>query len=101
MSEKHKNVWRNFNYFDHFLNFISVVIRCVSISICSQFTKFVRKTDRSAINNAEDVHVIISMYILWEYNLNYSDKTASLLFYSKDEGTDFNKNIVNNYFQSF
>ena len=32
MSEKHKNVFRALNYFEHFLAFISAVNGCVSIS---------------------------------------------------------------------
>ena len=33
MSEKHKHVCKTFNYFEHFLIFISAVIGCVSISV--------------------------------------------------------------------
>ena len=42
------------------------------------------------------------MYNLLEYSSNYSDTTASLWFYSKDEVTNFNANIEeNNSFASF
>ena len=41
------------------------------------------------------------MYNLIEYSSNYSEKTKSLWFYSKDEATDFNADIVNNNFRSF
>ena len=35
------------------------------------------------------------MYNLTEYNSNYSETTRSLLFYYKDEATDFNADITN------
>ena len=35
------------------------------------------------------------MYNLIEYSSNYSETTRSLWFYSKDEATDFNADIVN------
>ena len=35
------------------------------------------------------------MYNLIEYSSNYSETTGSLWFYSKDEATDFNADIVN------
>ena len=42
------------------------------------------------------------MYNLIEYSSNYSETTVSLWFYSKDELTDFNADVVNdNNFKSF
>ena len=42
------------------------------------------------------------MYNLIEYSSNYSETIGSLQFYSKDETTDFNADIVNhNNFKSF
>ena len=42
------------------------------------------------------------MYNLLEYSSNYSGTTVSLLFYSKDEATNFNDDIANtNAFKSF
>ena len=38
----------------------------------------------------------MSMYNLIEYSSNYSEITASLWFYSEDEGTYFNVDIINN-----
>ena len=35
------------------------------------------------------------MYNLLEYSLNYSGKTGTLWFYSKDEATNFNNDIDN------
>ena len=44
----------------------------------------------------------MSMYNLIEYRSNYSEKTGSLWFYSKDEATNFNADIANdNNFKSF
>ena len=44
----------------------------------------------------------MQMYDLFEYSSNYSETTDSLWFYSKDEPTDFIKNVVyTNYFKSF
>ena len=42
------------------------------------------------------------MYNLIEYSSNYSETRGSLRFYSKDEVTNFNANIVNDgNFKSF
>ena len=42
------------------------------------------------------------MYNLIKYSLNYSEKTESLSFYSKDKATNFNADIANNNnFESF
>ena len=42
------------------------------------------------------------MYNLLECDSNYSDTTGSLLFYSKDEATNFNVDIGNDVaFESF
>ena len=42
------------------------------------------------------------MYNLIEYSSNYSETTGSLWFFSKDEATDFNADIVNTTdFESF
>ena len=36
------------------------------------------------------------MYNLLEYSSNYSDRTGSLWFYSKNEAINFNPNIEDN-----
>ena len=42
------------------------------------------------------------IYNLIEYSSNYSETTASLWFYSKDQAIDFNADIANtNNFKSF
>ena len=38
----------------------------------------------------------MAVYNLLEYSSNYSDKTVSLRFYSKDEANNLNGNIQNN-----
>ena len=38
----------------------------------------------------------MAVYNLLEYSSNYSDKTVSLRFYSKDEANNLNANIQNN-----
>ena len=61
------------------------------------FTKCITRTDEITIGDAGDLDLVISMYNLKEYSSNYSEKTGSLWFYSKDEATNFNANIANNY----
>ena len=45
------------------------------------------------INDAEDLDLVMLKYNLLEYSSNYSDTTGSLWCYSKDEATDFDKNM--------
>ena len=60
------------------------------------------KFDGTTIDDGEDLYLVMLMYILIEYSSNYSETTGSLWFYSKDEATDFNADIVNdNNFKSF
>ena len=66
------------------------------------YTKCIIKNDGTTIDIAEDLDLVISMYNLLEYSSNYSGTTVSLLFYSKDEATNFNDDIANtNAFKSF
>ena len=53
----------------------------------ASFTRCITKIDETRIDDAEDL--VMLMYNLLEYNLNYSDTTGSLWFYSKDETTNF------------
>ena len=39
--------------------------------------------------------MVIPMYNLIKLSSNYSDTTGSLWFYSKDEATNFNNDVVN------
>ena len=79
---------------------------------CAPFTTCIIKIDRTAINDVEDLDLVIPMckfelevpmYKFRCISSNYSDTTGNLSFYSKDEATNFNDNIadINNYFRSF
>ena len=74
----------------------------VAYKNCAPFTKCITKIYGTVIDNAEDLNLVIPMYKLIEYNSNYLETTGSLWFYSKDEATDFNADIVNdNNFKCF
>ena len=62
---------------------------------CAPFSKCITKIDGTTTDDAEDLNFVMVMYNLIEYSSNYSETTGSLWFYSKDEATDFNGNIVN------
>ena len=60
------------------------------------------KIDGTAIDDAEDLGLVMPMYNVLEYSSNYSETTESLWFYSKDEASNFNADISNdNNFTSF
>ena len=74
----------------------------VAFKNCAPFIKCITKIDEAAIDDAEDVNLVMLMYNLFKYSSNYSDTTGSLWFYSKDEATNFNANIADNdNFKSF
>ena len=50
---------------------------------CVPFTKCITKIDGTAIDDAEDLDLVIPIYNLIEYSSNYSEATGSLWFYSK------------------
>ena len=69
---------------------------------CAPFTKCTTKIDGATIDDAEDLDLVMPMYNLIEYSSNYSETAGSLWFYSKNETTDFNADIINdNNFRSF
>ena len=71
----------------------------VAFKNCALFTKCITKIDGTTIDDAEDL--VMSMHNLIEHSSNDSETTGSLWFYSKDEGTNFNADIVNdNNFKS-
>ena len=73
----------------------------VAFENCALFIKFIT-TDRATIDEAEDLDLVMSLNDLWEYSLNYSDRTGKVWFYSKDEATNFNVDIADdNTFKSF
>ena len=68
----------------------------VSFKTCAPFAKCITKIDGTTIYDAEDLDLVIRMYNLIEYN--YSERTGSLWFYSKNEATDFNADVANDIF---
>ena len=52
------------------------------------------KIDGATIDDLEELDLVMPIYNLIEYNLNYSDTDGNLWFYSKDEATDFNNDIA-------
>ena len=68
---------------------------------CSPFTKCITKIDGTAIDDAEDLDLVMSVYNIIEYSSKWSETTGSLWFYSKDEATNFNVDIArDNNFKS-
>ena len=53
----------------------------VSFKNCAPFTKYITKIAGTAIDDAEDLDLLIPMYNLIEYNSNYSETTVNLWFY--------------------
>ena len=74
----------------------------VAFKKCAPFTKCITKIDEATIDHAEYLDLVMLTYHLIEYSSNYSENTGSLWFYSKDEATNFNADIVNDdNFKSF
>ena len=67
----------------------------ISIRNCVPFTQCITKIDGTTIVGVEDLDLVMPMYNLIGYNLNYSETTGSLWFYSKDEITNFNNDVEN------
>ena len=66
------------------------------------FTKCITKIDKTAIDDAESLGLVMPMYNSAEYSSNYSKTTVSLWFYSEYETNNFNAVIANtNNFESF
>ena len=68
----------------------------VAFKNCAPFIKCTTIIEGTIIEDAEDLDLVMSMYSMLEYSLNYSDTTGTLRFYSKDEATNFNAGIENN-----
>ena len=66
----------------------------VSFKNCAPCTKCITKIERTTINYAEDLDLVMPMFNLKEYISNYSETTGGLLFYSKDEVINFYNNIA-------
>ena len=66
------------------------------------FIMCIPKIDGTAINDAEDLDLVMLIYNFLENSSNYSETIGSLWFYSKDEATNFDVNITNtDTFKSF
>ena len=64
------------------------------------FTKCITNIGGTTIGDAENVYLVMQIYILIEYGLKYFDALGMLCFYSKDEAVSFNSGIVNiDYFE--
>ena len=77
------------------------IIRCsiateVAFNNCAPFINCITLIDGAAIDDAENLDLVMPIYGLIECSSNYSDVTGSPWFYSKGEVTDFTNNIVNN-----
>ena len=74
----------------------------VAFKNCAPFIKCITVIGRMAIDDAEDLDLVIPMCNLIEYSPNHSKKTGDLWFYSKDEAANFNVDTANsNNFKSF
>ena len=74
----------------------------VSFKNCATFIKCTTKNDETTIDDAEDLDLVVPMYNWIDYSSIYSETTARLKFYFKDEATSFNADIANtNDFKSF
>ena len=63
---------------------------------CAPFINCITNFDGTTIDDAEDLDLVMMMRNLLEYSLVYSDIASSLWFFSKDEATNFNADIVYN-----
>ena len=55
----------------------------------------ITKIDGRTIDESEDLDLVMPIHNLLEDSSSYSDSTDSLYFYSKDEATNLNNDIVN------
>ena len=67
----------------------------IAFKTWTPFTKCITNIDGTAIDYAEDFDIVMPMYNLIEYMWNYSETTIRLWFYSKDEATNCNADVVN------
>ena len=61
------------------------------------FTKCITKIDGTTIAGVQDWNLVMPMYNVIEFSLNYSDTTCSLCFYFKYEAADSNIDIVQKF----
>ena len=61
---------------------------------CALFADCISKIDSTQVDNAKDIHILMSMYYLVEYNDNYLKKSGSLWQYYRDEPSSGNNNNI-------
>ena len=63
---------------------------------CAPFTNCISEINNTQIDNAKDIHIVMSMYNLIEYSDNYAETTGNLWQYCKDiPALNANGEIVN------
>ena len=55
----------------------------------------ITKIDGTTIDGAENLDLVMPIYTLIEYSWNYTERTGSLWFYSREQATDFTAVIAN------
>ena len=61
----------------------------------TEFTDWISEINNRQIDNAKETDVVMSMYNLIEYSDNYSETSASLWQYYRDE---HGRDVTNTYF---
>ena len=74
----------------------------IAFKNCGPFTKCIAKTDRTTIDNDENLRLVIPMYNLIGYSSNSFETAGIFLFYFKDKAFGLDANIANtDDFKSF
>ena len=61
---------------------VTAPITQVALKNCALFTKCITQIDGTAMNDTEDLDLVMSMYNLIKYSSNYFETPRTLLFYS-------------------
>ena len=69
----------------------------VILKNCAPFTNCISKVNNTQIDNAKDIHIVISMYNLIEYSDSYSKTSGNLWQYCKDIPAVNNKGDIVNF----
>ena len=68
---------------------------------CAPFSTCITKIDEAFVDEANHIYVVMPMYNLMEYSDNYSDTSASLWQFKRDEVPAGNADLAINNSQSF
>ena len=60
----------------------------VTFKNCAPFSKCLNRINNTEIDNAKDIDIVMPMYNLIEYSVNYSKTSGSLWQYYKDDPND-------------